>query len=1108
LYHWAHFYRINRVFLQKLNKLKKHIVLVLAILLSTLSFAQINKGHADAVFIENKGQWQEHIFYKMEMSHVGLFFENNALTYALRDAQAWEEHYGRELHNHNNIQPTGITHFAYRAEWQNANLTNVKKGNFARADYRNYIIGNDPSKWASYVKMYQHLVYQNVYEKIDVEFYGLGDNLKYNWIVKSGADPTQIATAYSLNVEVKLVNNQIWIEAPTGRIIEKAPVVYQVINGVRKTVSAQYVLTGNVVTFSLGKYDDNYDLIIDPVVVFSTYVGSTSDNWGFTATYDDDGNLYGAGVVFKIGYPITSNNIQATFNKLPPITLDQTTDIGLTKFNANGTALLYSTYIGGKGVEQPHSMIVNSNNELIIFGTTGSKNFPVKSNGYQSVHAGGTGTNITGFYAYKRSDMYLIKINTNGTAITGGTFLGGSKNDGINSAMSKNYGDKSRGEVVLDDQDNIYVASSTTSTNFPFTSGASQKSKSIGQDGVVAKFNPSLTTLLWSTYYGGNGNDVAYSLTVNSNGDVYACGGTLSNNLGKTTGAYKSSSLGSYDGWIARFDGGNGALIRTTYLGTTGYDQAFIIDHDKNNGVYVLGQSLGNYPVSANVYSNPNSGQFIHKLSADLSTSVFSTVFGSGNGKINIVPTAFNIDDCLNIMLSGWGGGTNSGPTHLNGNTFNMPLTNDAYQGGTDGSDFYFMVLGNNASSLVYATYFGGNNSDEHVDGGTSRFSPDGNIYQAVCAGCGQTNFPTTVGAWSTTNPSNNCNLGVIKVNFETSINAGIKVDWSAEVDTNCNTLTVKFGNSSRNANAYVWLLGNGDTTTTKEPIGVYPNFGTYTVQLVAIDTICDISDTVEITFTHDTGVSPIADFNVNFVSCDLDRNIKIENKSRSGANAYIWDFGDGVTLNTINPVHSYTSSGTYTITLIAIDTTCSNRDTTTQEVSFDYNIPPPEVTVTANPCGDGSIAVEFANDSAWYAFTWEFSDGKVDHNKIPKHKFAITGNYSVHLIITDTLCNNEFTFDFADYFLISENRLYIPNSFTPNGDENNEEFIISGNSCLANAEFVILNSFGQEIFITSNPFEEFWDGTYNGQEAQGDVYVYRFVSETMTKTGYIVLYR
>jgi gliding motility-associated-like protein len=150
---------------------------------------------------------------------------------------------------------------------------------------------------------------------------------------------------------------------------------------------------------------------------------------------------------------------------------------------------------------------------------------------------------------------------------------------------------------------------------------------------------------------------------------------------------------------------------------------------------------------------------------------------------------------------------------------------------------------------------------------------------------------------------------------------------------------------------------------------------------------------------------------------------------------------------------------------------------------------------------------VTFENDSAWYSYKWVFDDGTIEFGKFPEHKFTITNTYTIQLTIEDTLCNNSFQFSFTDYFLISENRLFIPNSFTPNFDDKNELFIISGNSCLKNSSLVILSSYGEEIFRTDNPFEEFWDGTYNGKPAQGDTYIYRFESEKLNKNGYIVLY-
>lgn len=1067
------------------------------------------KGHEDAVFIENKGQWRDNIEYKMELSNGSLFFENQALTYFMRDAAAYEECCGRLEHDHDNIRKEPITYFAYQARWVSSNKASRKLGLNARSDYRNYIKGNDPAKWASNVKLYQHLIYQEIYSGIDVEFYGVDQNLKYNWIVKPGADPSQIKTQYSLNVKVELNSGDLIVKAPTGDIIEKAPIVYQIINGTKVYVTAHYVLEQNAVTFALGKYDERYALIIDPTVEFSSYSGSGGDNWGFTATYDADGNLYGAGIVFDTGYPITSNNIQSVFNDLPPLSFEETTDIGLSKFSSDGTQLIYSTYIGGDEVEQPHSMIVNSAGELIIFGVTASDDFPTRFNGYNTSHNGGNTVSITSFYKLSKSDIFLIKLNPQGSAVTGGTFFGGSENDGVNRHNVKNYGDKSRGEVVVDAQDNIYIASCSYSTDLPTSSGASQSILDGPSDAIIAKFNPGLTNLLWSTYYGGDGRDAAFSLTVAPNGDVYACGYTASTSLNNTAGALNASPLGDVDAWVGRFSGSNGSHVKTTYLGTTDIDQAFLIDNDKNNGIYVFGQSAGSYPVTQGVYSNPGSKQFIHKLNNTLSTTLFSTVIGSGGPVFNIVPTAFNVDDCLNIMLSGWGGNTNgSGNGYNGGNTFNMPITNDAWQSSTDGSDFYFMVLGNNASSLVYGSYFGGSQSQEHVDGGTSRFSPDGNIYQAVCAGCGNTNFPTTPGAYSTTNNSFNCNLGVIKLNFETELAAGLFVDWAIDVDTSCNTLTVQFNNTSVNANQYEWDLGNGQTSSDFEPVGVYDTFGTYTVRLIATDTICDVSDTVDISFDHDTGVQPLANFDVNYVSCDLNRKVEVINKSARGANYFIWDFGDGIVKNGSAPFHNYNSDGVYNIRLIAIDTNCNSSDTLVQQVNFDYDILPPEAQVTANPCGDGSLAVAFENDSAWYSYKWVFEDGVIENTKFPKHKFTITDTYTVTLTIEDTLCNNIFEFSFTDYFLIAENRLYIPNSFTPNADDKNELFIISGNSCLEDSEFVIFSAHGEEIFRTDKPFEEFWDGTYNGKPAQGDTYVYRFESEKVTKNGYIVVYR
>ena len=398
------------------------------------------------------------------------------------------------------------------------------------------------------------LQYREVYKGIHVRYYGTSDQLKYDWLLDAGADPDLIRTAYSENVEIRLNQGRLEVLAPTGTIYEEPPKAYQYVDGVRKEVKCQFRIEGQTVSFKLGKYDPSRPLIIDPVVVFSSYSGSTADNWGFTATYDDNGALYGGGVVFDIGYPIKGNAIQASFNSLPPWNLDMTTDIGLSKWNPAGTNLVYSTYIGGDGVDQPHSMIVNSQNQLLITGATSSSDFPVRQTGYQNSFQGGSTTGVNGIQFDGGSDIYVIKINSAGSAITGGTFLGGSGNDGLNKSLALNYGDVSRGEVIVDSVDNVYIVSTTTSTNYPVSGSASQTTKGSGQDAVVSKLNSNLSSLLWSTYFGGNSEDAGYSLKVNTNGDIYICGGTKSSNLAGTSGSINPSDLGLVDGFIARFN--------------------------------------------------------------------------------------------------------------------------------------------------------------------------------------------------------------------------------------------------------------------------------------------------------------------------------------------------------------------------------------------------------------------------------------------------------------------------------------------------------------------------------------------------------------------------
>lgn len=1080
------------------------ITIFLITLLGLLCGFSLN---AQVQFIPNQGQWQDDFAFKLQLKHGSAFYHPDGVTYHMLSREDMDERFGEAAHNSggNHSSSEVLHHHAFKQKWLNSSTEAIVGADVA-SYYNNYFYGNNPKNWKGKVPVYFGMRYKNVYPKIDLEYYQENGQLKYNWVVMPGGDPQKIAWQYEGANSVSLSENTITISTSVGNIAEYIPNTYTLRNGIKTPVKAQFVQKGNTFLFSIDNYDKTDTLVIDPVVVFASFTGSISDNWGFTATYDNQGNLYGGGIVFSNGYPTTTGAFQTSHNN--PTGNVYRIDIGISKFNATGNNLLYSTYIGGNGQDQPHSLFVDTGGNLFIFGSTGSSNFPVTPGAYSTNFSGG---NFYGFSVYdfvNGSDVFVAKLNATGTNMLACTYLGGSGNDGLNASIVSNYADQSRGEIVLDANNNVYITGSTLSNDFPLANAA-QTTIGGQQDAFVAKLSSNLSTLIWSTYYGGTSNDAGYGLKVGQNGSVYVVGSTRGGPVpGTSSGYWPTYRGGTHDGYIAQFDGNNGALINATYVGTAGYDQSFLIDIDKLGSVYVVGQTGGAYPVTAGSYNNANGKQFIHKFSAGLNTSVFSTRFGSGSNAIDIVPIALNVDECLNILLSGWGGVVNGG--NLGGNTNGLPTTPDAAQRSTDGSDLYFAVFSRNAASLKYATFFGGPNSPEHVDGGTSRFDPNGNIYQAVCAGCGgRSDFPTTPGAWSRTNnsrvPTQNCNLAVVKIDFETSITAKAEVDSMLPIDTSCYALTLNLDNLSKNANLYFWDFGNGQTSTLENPTVTYDTLGTYTIKLVATDTVCDVSDSVYLTVNHIGGSFPTAIFATDYVSCNQARTTNFINTSTK-ANTYLWDFGDGTTSTAANPTHNYAADGTYTITLFASDTACPIVDRTTRTVTFNTELTRPEVNISDDSCFFGGIIVDYENDSSWYTYEWRFG-GTIERNKYPRYRYHRSGTYYFTLTIRDTLCEATYFYEFEREIQRIDDRVFIPNAFTPNRDLINEEFIIAGNNCLTDTKFQIFDSFGNIVFETEKPFSDFWDGYIDGKPAQEDVYVYLFQSIEFEKRGTITVY-
>ena len=725
------------------------------------------------VFIKNQGQWAENVLYKTSIPAGQLWVTKTGLVYQLYDGQTHQklsENAARKAFS------TQIVSLDFK------NQVNFSKRKSVAEQYFNFMLGNYPENWKSNVPAFSEIYLENVFDGIDFRMYGTDQSLKYEYIAKPGSDPSQIVFEYKGVNEILIENSELHLKTDFGIIKEFEPFTFQSIGNRKSIVNSKFELKDKKIGFQIGNYDKSKDLIIDPELVFSTFSGSVSDNWSHTATYDSKGNTYAAGTVFGVNFPVSLDALQPSSGGTTKISdVGYRTDVVIIKYSADGKTILYSTFLGGDESEVPHSLIVNSKDQLVVFGTTSSSTFPVTKGAMDEKFNGGTFLNgppvTTNIGFFSGTDIFVSLISEDGSKLLGSTYVGGSENDGLHDYRAldiQNYGDEFRGEVNIDLQDNIYVASISSSANFPVIAAIQKKNSAY--DAVVFKLSPNCERLLFSTFLGGNNYDAAYGLRIDKAGSIYVCGVTLSKDFPITNGALKKSLGGDTEGFITKIE--NQKITASTYIGTTKGDIVNFIDLDIDNNVYVFGLTTGEYPVTSGLYSNQKSGQFIQCLSNNLATSKFSSVFGSGRqlGYVDIVPTAFMVNNCGNIYVSGWGGRVNSeNGYNKNSTTTGLPLSENAFRASTTGSNYYFAIFEKGFKSLLYGTYFGSNapsNKDDergdHLDGGTCRFDKKGVIYHSacVCKAYGFVDFPLKNAAQPNHNNSN-CNMAAFKFDLD-----------------------------------------------------------------------------------------------------------------------------------------------------------------------------------------------------------------------------------------------------------------------------------------------------------------------------------------------------
>ncbi len=547
----------------------------------------------------------------------------------------------------------------------------------------NYLLGGDRARWRAGVSSYARVAFHDVYRGVDLYYHGNAGRLEYDFVVAPGADPRAIGLDISgaRRLHLDRAGNLI-VPAPGGDIVQERPIVFQDIDGRRRPVAGGYALRGAHVAFALGHYDTRHPLVIDPIFSYSTYLGGTGGANSGGANSGDNGltiAVDGAGAAYVTGYTASNNfplaNAASAYQVRNRGGSGNDT-VFVAKLNPAGTALVYSTYVGGTGGDAGAGIAIDSAGDAYVTGSTTSTDFPTV-NAAQSRHAG------------HGSDAFVFKLNASGSTLLYSTYLGGSKND---------YGNG----VAVDSAGSAYVTGATESKNFP-TRNALQGTIGGPQNAFVVKLNPTGNVLLYSTYLGGNGKDAGNGIALDPTRNVFVCGKTSSTNFPKAH-ALVNTIGGDSDAFVARIDSSGRQLIYNGIFGGNDIDEAYGIAVDSARNAYVTGYTASpNYGATAHVAQTHYPGgprhAFVGKVNAAGTAFIYNTLLGGNDD-----------DSARAIAVDG------SGDAYITGQTTggSFPTTRDALERDYSGGDHDAFVaeVDRSGGRIVFNTLLGGGDDE------------------------------------------------------------------------------------------------------------------------------------------------------------------------------------------------------------------------------------------------------------------------------------------------------------------------------------------------------------------------------------------------------------
>ncbi len=548
------------------------------------------------------------------------------------------------------------------------------------AGKRSYFIGRDPRKWRTAIPTYGKVRYENLYPGVDLVFRGSQGRLEYDFLIAPGADPGAIRLSFegaqALGVNEK---GDVLVHTGSGTIVHQRPVVWQEVERAKKELAGRFVVSGNELAFEVSGRDPEAPLVIDPAIVYSTYLGGSEEDRAYAVAVDSEGNAYVTGVSDSVDFPTTQGALQTTNGGTAP---GCRYDAFVTKIDPTGTALVYSTYLGGDCSDTAYDIAVDSEGSAYVTGDAGSDNFPTTPGAFR--------TSPNPFFG----DTFVTKLNATGTALVYSTYLGADDALGM----------------AVDSGGNAYITGIASPPFFPTTPGAFQTAFGGGDwDAFVTKLNPSGTALVYSTYLGGIRDDVGTGIAVDSLGNGYVTGVTKSPDLRTTSGAFQTALRGSQDAFVGKLNPSGSDAIFLSYLGGSGVEAGLgsgsnepSIAVDSAGSAYVAGTtSSTDFPTTQGAFQRASAGWqdvFVTKLNASGTGLAYSTYVG---GEATDGAKGIAVDSGGNAYVTGSAGG--AFPTTA-GALRTCPWTDPARPGVSHGCDAFLTKLNGTGSALVYST--------------------------------------------------------------------------------------------------------------------------------------------------------------------------------------------------------------------------------------------------------------------------------------------------------------------------------------------------------------------------------------------------------------------